>query len=121
MNSLLAEIASVEYCLRTSGVASDLPSNVETTQPLLLNLRREFEVDWLTERFMRVASDSLGLIAHHRYRTYLTMTQFFMNQLLQVEKVLIVDSWNLIAHKVGKSQKIFDIVTRLELMKVISY
>lgn len=92
-------------------------SNVETTQSLLLHLCGELKVNWPTLRFVRVASYSLGLIAHHRHRTDATMAQLSTNELLEIEKMIIVDAWNLFSHEIGKPQEIFDIVTGLEVSK----
>lgn len=52
------------------------PSNVEAAQSLLLNFCRKFEVDWTPKRFMRVATDSRGLMAHHREHANFAPCQF---------------------------------------------
>jgi hypothetical protein len=53
--------------------------NIEASQPLLLNFRRKFEVDWTPEGFMRVAANSRWLMAHHRVDAHLALYQFVSN------------------------------------------
>lgn len=57
----------------------EMKSNMKTAKSFLLHFGCELEVDRTTERFMRIATDSCRLSAHHRIEAHLSFDYFFSN------------------------------------------